>query len=168
MPWTGTFGGGDSTGKTHLEEVNGSPGVEGRLLVDGGEDSRLLGLGWVEGGSEVQLQSLGNLVLKLDLSSEEVGGGPGLGELSALPCDSETSRITDLGEGKTVLEVDVLSLDVTGNGGRVGIPDTGDLEDDVGWGGSLDLEGDTVGWVVLDQEIRGGLAEILFGVERAV
>ena len=34
---------------THLEEVDGSPGVEGRLLVDGGEDSRLLGLGGVEG-----------------------------------------------------------------------------------------------------------------------
>jgi hypothetical protein len=61
---------------THLEEVDGSPGVEGRLLVDGGEDSRLLGLGGVEGGSEVQLQSLGNLVLQLDLGSEEVGGGP--------------------------------------------------------------------------------------------
>lgn len=73
--------------------------------------------------------------------------------------------MTDLGEGEAVLEVDVLSLDVTGNGGRVGIPDTGDLEDDVRWGGSLDLEGDTVGWVVLDQEVRGGLAEILF-VER--
>lgn len=52
--------------------------MEGRLLVDGSEDGRLLGLGWVEGGSEVQLQSLGDLVLQLDLGSEEVGGGPGL------------------------------------------------------------------------------------------
>lgn len=52
--------------------------MEGRLLVDGGEDGRLLGLGWVEGGSEVQLQSLGDLVLELDLGSEEVGGGPSL------------------------------------------------------------------------------------------
>ena len=63
---------------THLEEVNGSPGVEGRLLVDGSKDSRLLGLGGVKSGSEVQLQSLGNLVLQLDLGSEEVGGGPSL------------------------------------------------------------------------------------------
>jgi hypothetical protein len=52
--------------------------VEGRLLVDGSKDSRLLGLGGVKSGGEVQLQSLGNLVLQLDLGSEEVGGGPGL------------------------------------------------------------------------------------------
>jgi len=63
---------------THLEEVDGSPGVEGRLLVDGSEDSRLLRLGGVKSGSEVQLQSLGDLVLQLDLGSEEVGGGPSL------------------------------------------------------------------------------------------
>ena len=68
---------------------------------------------------------------------------------------------TYLGEGQAVLEVDVLSLNVTGNSGRVGITDTSDLEDDVGWGGSLDLESDTVGWVVLDEEVRGGLAEVL-------
>lgn len=68
---------------------------------------------------------------------------------------------TYLGEGQAVLEVDVLSLNVTGDSGRVSITDTSDLEDDVGWGGSLDLEGDTVGWVVLDEEVRGGLAEVL-------
>ena len=70
-------------------------------------------------------------------------------------------RVTYLGEGQAVLEVDVLSLNITGNGGRVGITDTSDLEDDIGRGGSLDLEGDTVGRVVLDEEVRGGLAEIL-------
>ena len=63
---------------THLEEVDGSPGVEGRLLVDGSKDGRLLGLGGVKSSSEVQFQSLGDLVLQLDLGSEEVGGGPGL------------------------------------------------------------------------------------------
>jgi len=125
-----------------LEEVDGSPGVEGRLLVDGSKDSRLLGLGGVKSSSEVQFQSLGDLVLQLDLGSEEVGGGPGLGE------------------GQAVLEVDVLSLNVTSDGGRVGITDTSDLEDDVGRGGSLDLKGDTVGWVVLDEEVGSGLAEI--------
>ena len=52
--------------------------MEGRLLVDGSKDGRLLGLGGVKSGSEVQLQSLGDLVLQLDLGSEEVGGGPGL------------------------------------------------------------------------------------------
>lgn len=52
--------------------------MEGRLLVDGSKDGRLLALGGVKSGSEVQLQSLGNLVLQLDLGSEEVGGGPSL------------------------------------------------------------------------------------------
>jgi len=52
--------------------------VEGRLLVDGSKDGRLLGLGGVKSSSEVQLQSLGDLVLQLDLGSEEVGGGPSL------------------------------------------------------------------------------------------
>jgi hypothetical protein len=68
---------------------------------------------------------------------------------------------TYLGEGQAVLEVNVLALNVTSNGGRVGITDTGNLEDDVRRSGSLDLEGDTVVGVVLDEEVRGGLAEIL-------
>jgi hypothetical protein len=79
--------------------------------------------------------------------------------------DIMRKRYTYLGEGQAVLEVDVLSLNVTGDSGRVGITDTSNLEDDIGRGGSLDLEGDTVGWVVLDEEIGGGLAEILL-VER--
>jgi hypothetical protein len=136
--------------------------VEGRLLVDGSKDGRLLGLGGVKGGSEVQLQSLGDLVLQLDLGSEEVGGGPSLLTSISKRIQME-GRGTYLGEGQAVLEVDVLSLNVTSNGGRVGITDTGNLEDDVGRGGSLDLEGDTVGRVVLDEEVRGGLAEVLLG-----
>jgi hypothetical protein len=75
--------------------------------------------------------------------------------------DIMRKRYTYLGEGQAVLEVDVLSLNVTGDSGRVGITDTSNLEDDIGRGGSLDLEGDTVGWVVLDEEVGSGLAEIL-------
>lgn len=52
--------------------------MDRRLLVDGSEDGGLLGLGGVEGGSEVKLQALGDLVLELDLGAEDVGGGPGL------------------------------------------------------------------------------------------
>jgi hypothetical protein len=55
---------------------------------------------------------------------------------------------TYLGEGQAVLEVDVLSLNVTGNGGRVGITDTSDLKDNIRRGSSLDLKSDTVGRVV--------------------
>ena len=61
-----------------LEEVDGGSGVERGLLVDGSEDSRLLGLGRVEGRGQVKLETLGDEVVDLDLGSEEVGGGPGL------------------------------------------------------------------------------------------
>lgn len=67
-----------------LEEVYGSPGVEGGLLVDGGEDSRLAALGWVERGSKVELEALGDKVLELNLGSKDVGGGPGLACESAM------------------------------------------------------------------------------------
>lgn len=52
--------------------------MQRRLLVDGSQDGRLGGLRGVEGGSKVELQALGNLVLKLKLSSENVGSGPAL------------------------------------------------------------------------------------------
>jgi len=95
---------------TYLEQVNGSSGVQRRLLVDGGNNSALLGLGGVQGGSQVELQTLGDLVLQLDLSSQQVGSGPCLGEDNA------------------VLEVDVLALDVTSDGSGLGVSGTGDLE----------------------------------------
>lgn len=60
----------------YLEEVDGGLGVERWLLVDGREDGGLLGLGRVKGGSKVELQALGDLVLELDLGTEQVGGGP--------------------------------------------------------------------------------------------
>ena len=68
--------------------------MEGRLLVDGSKDGRLLGLGGVKSGSEVQLQSLGNLVLQLDLGSEEVGGGPSLYLLALFSKSCENTRRT--------------------------------------------------------------------------
>jgi hypothetical protein len=63
---------------THLEEVNGGTAVQRGLLVDGRKDGRLLRLGRVEGGREVELETLGDLVLELELGAEDVGGGPGL------------------------------------------------------------------------------------------
>ena len=62
----------------HLEEVDGGAGVEGGLLVDGSQNGGLLRLGRVEGGREVELETLGDLVLELELRAEQVGGGPGL------------------------------------------------------------------------------------------
>lgn len=112
------------------------------LLVDSSNDSGLLGLGGVQRGRKVELEALSDLVLELNLGSEQVGGSP------------------SLGEGDTVLEVDVLALDVTSDGVRLGVSSTGDLEGGR-VGGGLDLEGDTVDGVVLEEQVGGGLAEVL-------
>jgi len=132
--------------------------VERRLLVDGRHEGRL-GLG---SGEEVSLnieleayksrstrsangvqrkhstrgkrRTLGDLVLELNLSLEDVGGGPGLGE------------------GDAVLGVYVLALDVTSDGVRLGVA------------GSSDLEGDVVGSAGLpkgEKEGESDLASIL-------
>jgi hypothetical protein len=61
-----------------LEEVDSGTSVEGWLLVDGSKNGRLARLGRVQGGSKVELETLGDKVVELDLSSENVGGGPSL------------------------------------------------------------------------------------------
>ena len=87
-----------------LEEVDGGSGVERGLLVDGSEDGRLLGLGRVEGRGEVELETLGNEVVDLDLGSEEVGGGPGLASVDRAMGDQRTGRRKSLPVGKEDVE----------------------------------------------------------------
>jgi len=84
--------------------------VDVRLLVDGSNDGALLVLGGVDGSQEIQLQASSDLVLKLDLSSQDVGGGP------------------SLSDSDTVLGVDPFSLDISGNGTRFSISETSNLE----------------------------------------
>lgn len=73
---------------------------------------------------------------------------------------------TYLGNGQAVLEVGVLALDVTSDGVRLRVADTGDLEGDVGGGEGLNLERSAVDGVVLLEKVGGGLAEVLHGVSR--
>lgn len=54
--------------------------METRLLVDRVDDSGLVALLRGQGSVEVDFKALGDLVLNLDLVTEDVGGGPGLGE----------------------------------------------------------------------------------------
>lgn len=128
--------------RAHLEKVNNSTTVQARLLVDGSNDRALLALGRVQRGREVQLETLGDLVLELDLGTEQVGRGPCLGEDDA------------------VLKVDVLALDVTGDGVRLGVTRTGNLEGRRVRSG-LDLERSTVDRVVLEEQVGRRLAEVL-------
>lgn len=76
--------------------------MERGLLVDGSEDGGLGRLGRVEGGSEVELQALGDLVLELNLGAEEVGGGPGLRGVSRVRVSSVSrsslARVSDPSE----------------------------------------------------------------------
>lgn len=52
--------------------------MNSRGLEDGSNDGSLSVLLRVESGSEVELESLSEVVLELNLSSENVGGGPDL------------------------------------------------------------------------------------------
>lgn len=57
---------------TNLEDVKESAGVETGLLVDSSEQSRLLAAVGKERGRQVELQTLGKVVLSLHLSAEDI------------------------------------------------------------------------------------------------
>lgn len=72
--------------------------MDTRLLVDSIENSGLLTLLREQGGAQIKLQTLSDLVLKLHLGFEDVGCRPGLGE------------------DETVLGIGVLGLNVPVDG----------------------------------------------------
>jgi hypothetical protein len=131
------------TCRTNLEYVEGSAGVESRLLVGSVEDSSLGALVGGEGGGKVKLEALGNEVVNFNLIAQDVGGGPGLGQ------------------GESVDFVGPLSLNVTSDEVGFVVAGTSDLEGDIGRGLGLDLKRGAVVVVVLGEEVGGGLAEIL-------
>lgn len=118
--------------------------MKARLLVGRTDEDCLCVLVGVEGGSGVELEALGNLVVELDLVAERVKGGPGLSDSQAMGL------------------VGVLGLDITSDVRRLRVTDTVDLEGDVRGGRGLNLEGGTVEVVVLAEEIIGGLANVLY------
>ena len=137
---------GSARRRTDLEEVKGRAGVNTALLVDGADDGGLGALLGGEGGGEVELQALGDLVLELDLVAEDVGSGP------------------SLGDGEAVGLVGPLALEITSDEVGLGVLVSGDLEGDVGRGLGLDLKGGSVEGVVLSEEVVGRLSEVLCGV----
>jgi hypothetical protein len=116
--------------------------VETRLLVDSIEESSLMALLGEQRGGQIELETLGNLVLELDLSFEDVVCSPGLGE------------------DETILEIGVLGLDIPNNGIGLGLA-TLDLKAHAGGCLCLDLERGAVVMEVLAEKVIGGLAEIL-------
>lgn len=97
--------------------------------------------------AQIKLKSLDNLVLEFDLGFEHVGGRPSLGENDA------------------ILEVGVLSLDIPGNVGVLGLV-AGNFEGHARGCLGLDFERGTVEMVVLAQKVIGRLSEILNFVRR--
>lgn len=133
----------DGTTGTHLEDVEGSTGVDTRLFVGSIDNCGLCTFLREKGCIEIDLQTLGDLVVKLDGAAKDVGGSP------------------SLGEGKAVFAIRVLCLDVTANEIALGVTSTGNLEGDIGRGFCLDLKAGPVEVEVLPQQIARRLAEIL-------
>jgi len=71
--------------------------VDSRGLEDGGDDGSLSVLLGVESGSEVELEALSEVVLQLNLSSENVGGAPDLRETVKQGRRSARSLVTRSG-----------------------------------------------------------------------
>ena len=96
-----------------------------------------------ERGREVELEALGNKVVKFDLVAEDVGSRPGLGE------------------GQAMNLVDPFALKVSRDEVGFGIARSLDLEGDARWGLGLDFERRARVVIVFPKQVAGRLAEIL-------
>lgn len=117
--------------------------METGLLVGGGKQGGLLAAVGKKGSGKVKLETLGEVVLSLNLSLQDVGSGPSLSEDEAVGL----VRVLGLNVG-----VDVVGL---------GVLDTKDLERDIGRSRGLDLELGTTDLEITAQKVVGGFTEIL-------
>ena len=109
--------------------------METRLLVDGAQDGVFSAFVGVESRVDFKLEALGDLILDLNGSPEDVARRPGFGD------------------GETILGVDIFSLQVTMDLVALGVGGSSDLESDVGRSLSLDFKASAVNVEVLAQEI---------------
>lgn len=117
--------------------------MDTRLLVDGIDDSGLVTLFGSQRAKDIDLETLDNLVLNLDLVFDDVAGGPGVGE------------------GHTVSLVGPLGFNITDNGGRARRTTSSNLERNIGRSFGFNLETVTsVGEVLAEQVVRG-LSKVL-------
>jgi hypothetical protein len=107
---------------THLEHVKHSARVETRLFVDHIQVCSLVVLLGCKRSLQVKLDTFSNLVFEFDLTLEDVRSGP------------------RLGDGKTMLRVGVLGLEITIDDRRLVMVVAGDLECHVGRSLGLDFE----------------------------
>ena len=69
---------------TNLQQIKNSAGVKAGLLICGIDQSRLGVLVRLEGGGNINFETLGNLVINLEETTEDIGGSPSLGEGQAV------------------------------------------------------------------------------------
>lgn len=100
----------------NLENVNGCPSVDSTLLVSRVQNGALASLIREKSGGEIELETACNSVFYLNLGTERVRGSP------------------SLSEGKTVLAVGVLRLDIAVDSVRLRVLRASNLEGDIGRG----------------------------------
>lgn len=127
----------------YLEEVEEGARVETGLLVGGGDERMLVVASASDAGIQVKLKTFGEVVLRLDLGTEDVVGGPHLSEDDA------------------VRLVGVLGLELPGDVLGFVVLLSSDLEGDVGGRDGFDLKAVALDVEVPGQQVVGGLAEIL-------
>lgn len=98
----------------------------------------------MEGGGNIDFEALGNLVIDLEETTEDIGGSP------------------SLGEGQAVFAIGILCFELAGDGIRLVVTITRDFEGNIGWGLGLDLQECSGERVILLEQVIGGLSKILF------
>jgi hypothetical protein len=138
--------GGSGKKRTNLEQVEEGTGMQARLLVNSVNERRgRFGASLREQYTrDVEFETLRELVLKLQLGAQGIGGRPGLGGGNAF-----------LGVGKLGFNV---AIDL--RGARVAI--AGNAESNTRRGLRLHLEGSAKDGEVLGEKVIRALAEILF------
>lgn len=117
--------------------------MQTRLLVDGVDQGGFLALLREKSGRHVELQALCDLVLQLELGSQNIRGGP---------C---------LGEDEAVFGICVFCLDIAVDGRGLGVANTSNLESDIGRGPGANFERGSENGEILAEQVVGALPEIL-------
>lgn len=133
----------DREKRTYVENIETGTGVETGLLVGSVQEDRFRAGVGVECGVDINLETLGNLILELNGVLERVGGCP------------------SLGEDETVLPVGKLGLKVSFDVVGLGVSATGYTESDAGGSVGLDLKTGRIEVVVLAEQVAGRLAKVL-------
>ncbi len=118
--------------------------MDAGLLIGSINYSRFGILVRLEGSRNIDFETLGDLVLNLQYTTEDVGRSPGLSE------------------GQAIFAVGVFCFELAGDGVILVVAITRNFEGDIGWGLCLDLQECSGERVILLKQVVGGFSEILY------